>query len=98
LADWRGRGWERLDGHDVGSTGDPLINSNADKKPIRARERADLKRFKLRSESPLLKSGINLAGLLKLDLGERDFWGERWPTGRTPAVGAHAGAARDSAK
>jgi hypothetical protein len=97
LTDWRHRGWERLDGQVVGSTGDPVIHTNAEvPKPTHARQRAELKRFKLRPESPLLKSGINLAGPLKLDLGERDFWGERWPAGRSPAVGAHGGAARGS--
>jgi hypothetical protein len=92
LASWRRRGRERLDGKEVGSAGDPLVNGfGRGQTPTSASQRDALDRYKLRPESPLIKSGLDLRRMMKIDLGDCDYWGQRLPADQSPGVGAHAG-------
>jgi hypothetical protein len=92
LADWREhKGMERLDGKDVGSEGDPMLNALGGEIIKHATRRTALNRYRLKDQSPLIQSGLDLQSLFRLNAGERDFWGNRLPKDVPPAVGAHAG-------
>jgi hypothetical protein len=91
LGEWRRRGWERIGDQDAGSVGDPRVSGlGGGAAPASAEERAKLNRFKLHANSPLRRSGLDLRRLYKLDIGERDFWGQRLLPDEPPAVGAHS--------
>jgi hypothetical protein len=92
LADWRKADMERLDGKDVGGTGDPrLTGYGPDKILADAGKRTALGRYQLRLGSPLAGAGINLKELFGIEAGDRDFWANPLPKSQPAAVGAHAG-------
>jgi hypothetical protein len=93
LAAWRERtGVERLDGKDVGSTGDPLLRGPLPGTPLtQANKRLTVERFKLRSGSALVAAGLDLKRLFAIDAGDRDYWGNELPRNQPAAVGAHSG-------
>jgi hypothetical protein len=92
LATWRERaGVERLDGKNVGSTGDPLLLGPVPgAPPTEAAKRTAVERFKLRTGSPLDRAGLDLKRL-GIDAGERDFWGKKFHSGTLSSVGAQRG-------
>jgi hypothetical protein len=93
LTEWRTLGGlERRDGQDVGTAGDPLLTGFGPGDIVSdARQRTTLDRYKLRKESPLGRSALDLKTLFNINPGGCDFWGNRLPKDATPAVGAHAG-------
>jgi hypothetical protein len=89
LAAWRRHaGVERLDGKDIGSTGDPLLSRPLPGvPPTEAAKRTALERFKLRASSPLGRAGLDVKKLFRIDAGDRDFWGNPLPRDHPAAVG-----------
>lgn len=95
LADWRKTGAERLDGNEVGATGDPRLTGYGPGAIVMdARERTALTRYKLRAGSPLLGAGLDLKRLFGIDPGGRDYWGKLLPKSQPVAVGACTGPER----
>jgi hypothetical protein len=89
LAEWqRQSGLERLDGRDVGSTGDPQVKRVQGAVIMDAGKRGTLERYRLRPQSPLLRSGLDLRALFRIDPGAYDFGGDRLRQDAPPAVGA----------
>jgi hypothetical protein len=91
LAAWRRHAdVERLNGKDVGSTGDPLLSGPLPGvPPTEASNRTALERFKLRAGSPLGAAGLDLRKLFGVDPGDKDFWGNKLPRDLPAAVGAY---------
>jgi hypothetical protein len=93
LSAWRERaGVEQLDGKDVGSTGEPLLRGRVPGTPLtEANQRTSLERFKLRSDSPLVGAGLDLKKMFAIDVGDRDYWGNKLARSQLAPVGAHSG-------
>jgi hypothetical protein len=89
LATWRQHAEvERLDGKEVGSTGDPLLMGLLPGvPPTEASKRTALERFQLRAGSPLRGAGVDVKKLFGIDIGDRDFWGNPLPRNHPAAVG-----------
>jgi hypothetical protein len=89
LAAWRQHAnVERLDGKDVGSTGDPLLMGPIPGvPPTEASKRTALERFKRRASSPLGGAGLDVKKIFGIDTGDRDFWGNQLPRDQPAAVG-----------
>jgi hypothetical protein len=93
LAAWRRHAdVERMDGKDVGSTGDPLLVGHVPAvPPTEVISRTALERFKLRSTSPLGGASLDLKRLFGIDAGDRDFWGNKLLHDHPAAVGVQSG-------
>jgi hypothetical protein len=80
LAHWRQCGFEKLGMKELGATGIPGINAwGGSDIVLSADKRLTLARYQPVENSRLLKAGIDLKALFKIDIGDRDFGGARLP-------------------
>jgi len=91
LDSWRGAtGQETLDGRAVGFELDPKLNKPGKSGTIGDVHRLEsLEAYKLRPDSPVIDAGVDIRELLKVDVGERDYYGGELPRGGKFDIGAH---------
>ena len=81
---------EMLNGKPVGMVVDPKV-TNLGKSPTIGdpTKLATLAAYKLQENSPLIDAGLDLRSLLRMDPGDRDFFGNPIPQGKGYDIGAH---------
>lgn len=89
LAEFRERtGMERLGHAPVGQSSPPEVCALGQGATLFPLEPGQLRAYELRSGSPLIDAGLDLAGLFGTDVGTRDFGGDRTPRGAGLDIGA----------
>jgi hypothetical protein len=91
LGGWRaGAGQERDGGRVVGLEVDPRLANAGGGGTIGNPDRlAGLAAYRLRDDSPLIDSGLDLPSLYQVAPGDHDYYGYPIPAGRSYDVGAH---------
>jgi hypothetical protein len=91
LAAWQGQGYETLGGRPVGLHADPQLSTPGQGQkitdPTKLRE---LKAYVPQISSPLIGAGLDLPGLMGVEVGPRDFFGRAIPINGMWNIGADA--------
>ncbi|GAB2545071.1 right-handed parallel beta-helix repeat-containing protein [Rufibacter soli] len=90
LSDWAGAtGQEKLDGKLLGLFTDPKLSGPFTTTLTNPYQLANMEGYKLKSDSPLHNSGLNLQNLMKLKVPSKDFFGNSIYQGMAPEPGVH---------